>query len=209
MGKGYLTGCVMGKDTVLKGLGAVAVTVIGSIIVWIILDESTPGLTFAKAEQYEKYTDLIVQSKSNRPFLIHGYDLLVQKVLRDPPPRPVPKVDVPPQPAPPQRQRGRLFQWRRVTAEERSFAPTALVTVDNIVFSVPGPPQLGIWMDGKQETRQAKAYEPERIRVWTVDNERAGAQYLVSVRVTYGSKDDPKTLVVQNVTVNVIKDDSQ
>ena len=60
------------------------------------------------------------------------------------------------------------------------------------------------WMSGHRETMQIKAYEPERIRIWTVNDEMAGAEYLASVRVSYGDAGNQKRLVVKNVRVNVV-----
>lgn len=193
------------ESTTSKGiLVLLAVTIIGGVVVAVIVKKSdaTPELKFIKAEPFPRYTDLIVQSNSSQPFIIHGYDLLIQQVLHDPPARethqPVPS---PPFPVRPNR---RFFYWRRMAPEESPQTCGAPLPVDDIRLSIPPQPRLGAWLPGDRETRQAKAYEPERIRLWVIDKERAGAQYLVSVRVIYGNAENPKEMVIQNVPLNVI-----
>ncbi len=161
-------------NVIITFVVAVAAAVVGSILYGIISDESTPDLAFVKVECYETCTDLIVQSKSSRPFLIHGYDLLIQKVLRNPPPPVVPAPALPPQPDFRQRERGPIFQWRRAVVGRQVYPTCAPLPIDNIEFSLPDPPQLRTWMIGRQETTQARAYEPARIRVSIVDDARAG-----------------------------------
>ena len=193
----------MSRKDVLVLLG---ITVVGGVIVWWVISsiESPPRLEFQQAEVFAKYTDIIVRSGSSQPFLILGYEYRITKVLREPPARIVPSPVVPDEEIEPPRPRPRpLLPWRRRAARPCSAEVGSPIPVDDVVF-VPGPPRIGEWLRGRYEAVEVKAYEHDRLRISIVDEERAGAQYLIDVRIYYGNVKSPERCGLGNVRVNVI-----